>query len=146
MHATELKSLSEMPIFKDVALSKLKLIAIAGAREEHPAGDVIAQMGQPSLSVFIVLKGEIEIVKVADGVPVPMARFGSGYIIGDIAVLVGEPHPATFLAVTPVVVLRLDGSVFMQLVTDVPQLSMALMRDMGRRLLKLSKLYADVQV
>lgn len=144
MHAIELTCLKGMPIFSGVDNAKLKLISIAGVREEHMVQDVVAAAGQPSQSVFIVLEGEIEIVKTDTVVSVPIARFGAGYIIGDIAVLLGEPYPATFVAITPLTVLRLDADVFMQLIRDVPALSLALLRDVSRRVVNLSQNYFAV--
>lgn len=141
MHATDLTCLQGMPIFSGVDNAKLKLIAIAGVREEHLANEIVVAESQPSHSVFIVLEGNVEIVKEDAEVTVPIARFGPGYIIGDIAVLLGEPYPGTFVAVTPLTVLRLDADIFMQLVRDVPQLSLALMRDLGRRVVRLSRNY-----
>jgi CRP-like cAMP-binding protein len=142
MYATDLTCLQGMPIFSGVDNAKLKLIAIAGVREEHPANEIVAAEGQQSRSVFIVLDGQIEIVRENAEVTVPIARFGPGYIIGDIAVLLGEAYPATFVAVTPLTVLRLDADIFMQLIRDVPQLSLALMRDLGRRVIRVSRNYS----
>jgi CRP-like cAMP-binding protein len=143
MYATEIKCLQGMSLFRDVDVAKLKLVAIAGTREEHPASDTIAKAGQPSEAVFIVLEGEIEIVRETDELVVPLFRRGAGYVIGDIAVLLGETYPTTFVALTPVTVLRLEANVFMELVRDVPQISLALMRDLARRVVSLGRLYAD---
>lgn len=143
MYATEMKCLSGMPLFRDVDVAKLKLVAIAGVRQEYPAAEPIVRLGEPSDAVYIVLEGEIEILRETEELTVPIGRMGTGYIIGDIAVLLGEPYPASFVAVTPVEVLKLEADVFMQLVRDVPQLSLALMRDLGRRVIKLSSNYVE---
>lgn len=143
MHAVELKCLQGMPLFRDVALAKLKLVAMTGRRLTYQAGEVIAGIGTTPGAVFIVLMGEIDIQRPSHGTMVSVAKFGEGYVIGDISVLLGEPYLATFVAETPVTVLSLDADTFMQLVRDVPELSMALMRDLGRRVITLSQMYAD---
>jgi CRP-like cAMP-binding protein len=143
MLSTEMKCLQSMPLFRDVDIAKLKLVTLAGVAEEYPATETIARMGEPSEAVYIVIEGEVEILRETEEATVPIARMGRGYIIGDIAVILGEPYPASFVAVTPVEVLRLDAEVFMQLVRDVPQLSLALMKDLGRRVIKLSTNYIE---
>ena len=145
MFVTELKCLSEMPMFRDIGMSKLKLVAIAGSNEQYSTGQPIVQAGDPPGAVLIVLEGEIEIVRETSEVSVPIAGFGTGYIIGDISVLLGQPYTVTVVAISPVNVLRLDADVFLQLIGDVPQFSMALMRDLGRRVLTLTKLFAEAQ-
>lgn len=141
MFAVEMKCLQSMPMFREVSTAKLKLVALAGERLDYQPGEEIIAQGSAPDAVYVVLDGEVELMRTRDDVVVPITRQGEGYIAGDLAVLIGEPAPLTVVAATAATVLKLDARVFMELVREVPQLSMALTQDLARRLLRLGELY-----
>jgi CRP-like cAMP-binding protein len=138
-----MKCLQSMPMFRDVSMAKLKLVALAGQRLDYqPSEEIIAQGSAPD-AVYIVLDGQVEVMRLREDAVVPITKQGEGYIAGDLAVLLGEPAPVTVVAVTAATVLKLDARVFLELVREVPQLSMAMMQDLARRLLRLGELYTQ---
>lgn len=141
MFAVEMKCLQSMPMFRDVSMAKLKLVALAGQRLDYQPGEEIIAQGSAPDAVYIVLDGEVEVMRRREDAVVPITKQGEGYIAGDLAVLLGEPAPVTVAAVTAATVLKLDARVFMELVREVPQLSTAMMQDLARRLLNLGELY-----
>lgn len=143
MFAAEMKCLQSMPMFRDVSMAKLKLLALAGERLVFEASQDIVKQGAVADAVYIVLDGQVELLKVAEDAVVPLARLGEGYIVGDAAVILGAPYPITVVAVTQATLLKVGDKVFMELIREVPQLSMAMMQDLARRLLVMSQSYAD---
>ena len=141
----DIAGLQTSALFRDVPPSKLRLVSMASRRETHPSGDAIVSQGEPSDAVYVVVEGKVEVRRKSNGEDVTVASLDKGYVIGDVAVLLGEPYVATIVAVSPVTVLRIDGDVFLQIVRDVPQISMALIRDLSRRVVSLAQKFADAQ-
>jgi CRP-like cAMP-binding protein len=85
-------------------------------------------------AVYIVLDGEVEIFRErADG-RVRLARLGPGQLIGEIGVLCERTRTATVEAASELQVLRIEKSVFLDFVKELPQLAISIIRELGRRL------------
>jgi CRP-like cAMP-binding protein len=63
-----------------------------------------------------------------------LASFGSGQIVGEVGVLVGDAYPATAQALEPTITLNLRRSEYVDLVRRHPDLAWALITELGRRL------------
>ncbi|MGL5361278.1 MAG: cyclic nucleotide-binding domain-containing protein [Bosea sp. (in: a-proteobacteria)] len=142
MFANEVASLQRLPMFRDVEVARLKLIALAGQRIHFALGDTIIRQGDRAQAVYVMMDGEAEIVRRVDGSTVRLATVGAGALVGEMGVILDQPYSGTILALGPVTALQIDAATFLELVNQVPQLSMALIRELSQRLLTTSELYA----
>jgi len=72
------------------------------------AGQDVVKEGEAAREMFVVIGGELEVVKQADpGSEVRVALFGPGDWFGEMAILDVQPRSATVRAVAPTMLLRI---------------------------------------
>jgi len=102
-------------------------------KEVAPTERLIAQ-GDPGDSLFIIQEGSCTVVVDNDGESHQLARLGAGEVVGEMAVLTGEPRSASVEAETPLKCWQL-GSLDFEAVSDRhPELRMFLTELLGKRL------------
>jgi CRP-like cAMP-binding protein len=141
MLANDVTSLQRIPMFKDVDTAKLKLIVLASQRACYRIGDRLLTEGERADSVFIILEGKANVMRNDGAGEVRIASVESGAVVGEMGVVLDKPYSGTIIAETAVTVLRIDKRTFLDLLTQVPQFSLALIRELANRLLETSNLY-----
>lgn len=141
MLSSEVSSLERIPMFRNVDTAKLKLIAIASQRTNYRSGDTLLSEGDRAETVFIILEGKARVMRADGDKIVKIAEVQSGSVVGEMGVVLDRPYSGTIIAETPVTALRIDKRTFLDLLTKVPQLSLALIRELSSRLLETSNLY-----
>ena len=99
-------------MLREIEISKLKLMAFAGQRIHYQKGEVLFDQGGSSDAVFIILDGEVDVLRVTDTGDVPLARLGVTELIGEMGVLCDKPRTAKIAAYTDVQALRIDKMTF----------------------------------
>ena len=82
------------------------------------AGEVIARQGGPADKFFIVVDGELELVRGDDGQERRVGAFGPGHFFGEMAILRDTSRSATVRAVTPSRLLAMERGAFRDLVAE----------------------------
>lgn len=141
MLSHEVASLQRIPMFREVDAAKLKLIAIASQRANYRSGDRLLTEGDRADTVFIIIEGRAKVVRGEAGAEIEIATVETGSVVGEMGVVLDRPYSGTIVADTPVTALRIDKRTFLDLLTKVPQLSMALIRELAGRVLATSDLY-----
>ncbi len=130
----EVDALRRIPYFAAIEPARLKLLAFASERIALAPGGVLCRQGEPGDAAYIVLDGEAEIVATTeDGVEVQVAQLHGNVVIGEIALLRNSLRTATIKAATAMTVLRIGRDAFFQLIRDVPQLGLEVMRELAER-------------
>jgi CRP/FNR family cyclic AMP-dependent transcriptional regulator len=130
----EIRALQQIPIFQDLEVSKLKLMAFAGQRISYRKDEMIFAQGAASDAVYIILEGEVDVIRLAGSNSVLLARLGKNELIGEMGVLCDKPRNAMIVAHTDVQALRIDKATFIHIVHQVPQLALAIIRELSGRL------------
>jgi CRP-like cAMP-binding protein len=130
----EANTLQQIPMFESIDVGKLKLLAFAGQRISCNPGEILVPQDEASDAVYIVLDGEVDVIRERTEGRVRLARLGRGQIIGEIGVLCDRSRTATVQAASKLQVLRIEKSVFLDFVNELPPLAMAIIRELGRRL------------
>ena len=101
-------------------------------------GEIVVREGEETREMFVIRKGEIEVVKLVGGHEVLLAVLQRGAIFGEMALLEGLPRSATARArgATSLVVLR-PGSLLLQIRRD-PTFAFELLQQMSRRIRELN--------
>ena len=80
------------------------------------AGEVIVREGGPSDKYFIVIEGEVEVVRDAEGDAQTLDTIGPGQFWGEVTIMRDMPRTATMRATKPTTLLSLDRDTFRALV------------------------------
>ncbi len=130
----DVQALKGIPLFAKVEPAKLKLLAFTSERLSFMAGDALFHQGDTADAAYILLEGEAAVlVQTPTGV-VEVARIGRHDIVGEIAILCDVPRTATVEALTDLVTLRISKDGFFNLVTQFPQVGIAIMAELASRL------------
>jgi CRP-like cAMP-binding protein len=77
------------------------------AVQQFRSGEVLIEQGETSRDLFLVLAGDVVVQYTIDQMSAEVGRMGHGAVIGEIALLSGEPRTATVSAASPAFVFRL---------------------------------------
>lgn len=109
-----------------------ELLNLATIAEEVSFGDGedIFQEGEPGDSLFIIVRGQVEVHKGGRSI----AILGARETFGEMALLDSEPRSATVTVVEDVVALRMERDAFFELLAAKRQIALAIIRILTRRL------------
>jgi CRP-like cAMP-binding protein len=139
----DVDALRQIPLFTKVEASKLKLLAFTSERLTFNADQELFRQGDPGDSLYIILEGEAAVIVDTPAGPITVARVGKHGFFGDIAILCDVPRTATVKATQPLTTLRITKDLFFQLVTQFPQISVEIMRELAHRLEKTTRDYRE---
>ena len=131
----EAKQLSRVPLFAGLDSAKLKLLAFTSEQIQFTDGEYLFHLDDPSDSVYLLLKGVMQIVvEHKDGqVEVILDRHQND-LIGEMGVISNTPRSASIRAQGEAVVLRIEADAFMSLLTENASMSLFVMRELSERL------------
>ncbi|MBA2631122.1 MAG: cyclic nucleotide-binding domain-containing protein [Thermoleophilaceae bacterium] len=82
------------------------------------AGEVIVRQGAPADKFFIVVDGDVELVREENGKEHLVGSFGQGQFFGETSIMRGSPRSATVRAAVPSTLLALERETFRDLVAE----------------------------
>jgi len=122
--------LAGCPLFKGIDDEGLVALAERATQVDFPAGHVIARQGEIGTGFFVVIEGQVRVVR--DGKPV--ATLGAGEFFGELSVLDRMPRNAMVAAEVPTTCLALASWDFEAVLLEQPALTLAILRGVARRL------------
>jgi CRP-like cAMP-binding protein len=131
---TEVQSLRQVPMFRDVDPARLKLLAFTSERVQFSNGQRFFSQGDPSDAAYVILDGRASVLLNTPGGDIQVAELGSNALVGEMGILSDTPRSATIMAAEPTTALRIDKRVFLELLAQFPQMSLAIMRELAKRL------------
>jgi CRP-like cAMP-binding protein len=108
-HAAALKG---MNLCRALSSAEVDAIAAIAETREIAAGRELFREGEPGDGLFLVVSGEIDIVKSGPAGPRSLAHLGEGAILGEISLLTSEARSATGRALIDTRVLHLPMQPF----------------------------------
>jgi len=130
---TEVQSLRQVPMFRDIDPARLKLLAFTSDRLSYDEGDVLFRQNEVSDSIYVIVEGKVDVWASAGRDRIWLAEHGPGKIVGEMGVLCDQPRSATVEATSHVVALKIGREVFFDMLGQFPQMSVAVMRELARR-------------
>ena len=134
----DIRRLAAIPLFGDLEIEALRLIAFSGETRMFRTGDVLFREGEAADGGFVLMVGSIAIEsKPTTGRPPPQT-VGPGVLIGERALFSPMARPATATAREPATVLKITRRLFYRVLTEFPgsadRIRKALARDLADRL------------
>jgi CRP-like cAMP-binding protein len=131
--------MQEMPLFRNVDPKQLKVVSMMGEALTYREGERLFEKGDEGDAAYVILEGEIDVLAPANGGEQAVARLGKGEIFGELAVICDQPRSTAIAARTDLEVLRLDRNVVLNLIREFPDISVELVRILGKRLEQTTK-------
>jgi thioredoxin reductase (NADPH) len=107
------------PVFSP---SELAEVAPFGSEQPVAAGQLLFEAGEASYQLFVVLEGEVEIVRLEGAEAAPIAVYGPGGFVGELNLLTGQRRFLTARATRPGRVLVIEQEEFRRLMSLRPAL------------------------
>ena len=131
----KVESLRRAPLFEGLSRKDLVQLARLTEEVEVPAGKVLCEEGEPGREFFVLVEGEVDVIRKGRRV----STRGAGDFVGEIALLEDTTRTATVTAKTPLRVFVLTRQDFRRLVDDNPNVERKIMQALARRLVELSR-------
>lgn len=105
------------------------------------SGEILFNENEESYHFFIVQEGSVEIYKDGDdGVRLPLTVVSEGTAIGEFAMINRSPRSATARAITPVRAAKISEKAYQELLSDLPEWAMSVIKALIDRLHKTNEI------
>jgi cAMP-dependent protein kinase regulator len=94
------------PLFSALDQASLRRLLEVFEVEMVPSGAKVITQGEPGTAAYVVVRGDLDVVRETGEAAIPLARLTAGAIFGEMALLSRAPRTASVVARTPSVVLR----------------------------------------
>ena len=128
--------LKNAEIFARLSAEELKVILDRGRMETHTLGSTIFRIGDPSDSIHVIKSGVVEICRAkGDREKIAVVAYlGESDPIGEMAIMTGSSRASMARVPQKAEVLRIEKGDFMDLLSQIPGLSISLLAILSKRL------------
>lgn len=132
--------LADIGLFGGLSRETLKILAESLPTSRIEAGEIVVAEGDTSTQMFVVIAGELEVVKKGEsGADVRVAVFGPSDWFGEMSIIDVQPRSASVRAVAPTLVLavtadHVENLLYRRDVKDYALFVMNIARELSRRL------------
>lgn len=130
----EVELLRNIPLFRKIEPSKLKLLAFTSERLTFQEGQRLFDQGDMGDAAYIIIEGDAQVKINTDGGEITVASLGKGDVVGEIAILCDVPRTAAVDAATKLITLKITKELFFRLIAEFPEISIEIMRELAARL------------
>jgi signal transduction histidine kinase len=128
------EALRSAPLFAGLSEADLGRLGATVEEQRLSAGELLIREGDRGDAMYVIVSGELEVTKHAEGVELPLARVGPGAIQGEIAAIGGQERAASVRALTDVEVLRIPREGLLALLDAGPEPALALLQTVLERM------------
>ncbi|MBK8575514.1 MAG: patatin-like phospholipase family protein [Elusimicrobia bacterium] len=137
---------SKIPLFTGLTDEDRALVYSLFHEKHLTTGEILFHQGDPGTALHLLMSGQVKTVQEQNGKTHILATLGRrGDVLGEMALLGGEPRPGTATAVEPTVLLELNRSDFEAALGRSPSLAIALSRHLTFRLMQVNQRPAHVR-
>ncbi|MCW9026563.1 MAG: cyclic nucleotide-binding domain-containing protein, partial [Thiovulaceae bacterium] len=124
--------LSKVPLFASLSFDELYNLAKKSNIVEYEVNQEIISQGDRANNLYILLSGEVEIIKNNEKIN----ELHSSDYFGEIAIVAKTKRTATVRAINDVVTLVFSEKAFNEIINNYPNISVQIMKEMTKRLLQ----------
>jgi len=125
--------LRQLPRFDALGSEALGALAEGAVQRSYEPGAVIWLEGAEPKGVFVVLEGEVKIVRSAEGRQHVIHRASAGATLGEVPLFADGSYPASAIAVRPTRCLVLPRERLQRAIDDHPEIARLFLRHLARR-------------
>ncbi|MFH0776787.1 MAG: cyclic nucleotide-binding domain-containing protein [Patescibacteria group bacterium] len=140
MLPTNLAAIKKLSLFADLDAVRDSALIDKIQIKSFPAGEFIFHEGEAGDQLFVIKSGEVEIVRIADGMAEEVAFLEPGDVFGELGALGQKTRNASARAFSNSEVLILDRPTATQLAADVPSFDLLV----GKRFIEREKARAEI--
>lgn len=127
--------LHKIPLFSQLSPADLQRVIEVAREKSYPRNSVILFEDDPGDALYVVARGQVKVVLIGDdGREVILSVLGEGEFFGEMSLLDDEPRSAHVIAMEDSDLLVLRREDFEGILATNPQIALALLREMTRRL------------
>ncbi len=126
--------LREVPIFSELSAEDLQQVADIATEQWFPKDTVIFRQDERGDMLYVIVDGQVDVVRSANGTEQVLAQRGPGDFVGEMAIIDAAPRLASLITRSDVRVLAIDGETFKAIIRERPEVSLAMLRSLSRRL------------
>ncbi len=130
--------LRDIPIFSDLSPEDLQQIAGIAVEQWYPANTTIFRQDEEGNMMFVIVSGHMNVLRTANGREQVLAQRGPGDFVGEMAIIESALRWASLVTRDDVRVLAIDGLTFKGILRERPEVSLAVLRSISRRLKEMS--------
>lgn len=124
------ETIGSIPLFSGLDKKDRERIAGAGREVTFEKGKTILREGEPGLALLLILEGKVEVRKKGK----LLSTLENGGFFGEMTVIDDKPRSADVVAVAPTTCFGLTSWAFAGLVRTYPEIALAVMKELVRRL------------
>jgi CRP/FNR family transcriptional regulator, cyclic AMP receptor protein len=137
-------ALGRVPLFGSLNPRQLAELARVARRYRYDRDETIFYQGDPGDTFYVILSGQVKVgVTSAEGQEAILVVLDAGEGFGEFALLDDQPRSATIEATVPTEVLALRKDDFRRLLRQMPDIAIALLRVLTKRLRDTDQLVQD---
>lgn len=129
------EQLKKVPLFSSSDKAKLNLLAFTSEMMTFREGEYLFRLGEPSDSVYVVLKGTVDVIYDEDPEKITIiASLGQNHMLGEMGVFLNAPRSASMLATSQVQTLKIPADRFIKLATETPEIALSVMKELSAKI------------
>lgn len=132
-------ALKNIELFHDIPGEVLADIAALLEEETYEKGQYIVNEGDLGKELFMIVKGEVEVV--AGGNVVAVMKEGAGF--GEMALIDSQPRSADIIAKNDVLVLKMESDDFLEILKQRDEVALGVIRVLTGRIRELNAKLAE---
>ncbi|WP_084540045.1 cyclic nucleotide-binding domain-containing protein [Azorhizobium doebereinerae] len=125
--------LQGVPTFKVLAPEALRILAISAEQQRLRPGEVLFQAGDAADCGYVVAAGRLEVFSGSPGKRRGTLEALPGALIGETALLLDRPRPATAAAVEASTVMRIPRTTFLRVLESFPEAAVEMRQAFAQR-------------
>jgi len=126
--------LKKVPLFENLTDEELFALAKISFEKDFKPGEIILQENEPGHELFIIVSGEVEIVKQKEGKQISLARMGPFNSMGEMSIFDSQPRSASAIARKETRVLILPEEAIRDVVLEFPEIGIEIIKVLARKL------------
>ncbi|HVL81686.1 MAG TPA: Crp/Fnr family transcriptional regulator [Actinomycetota bacterium] len=139
-----MSSLGGTPLFAGLGADALAALESRAVRRRYRAGSVVFCQGEPGTRCYAIMSGAVKVSAFnPDGKEAVLAVLGPGDVFGELALFDEAPRSADALVIETAELLSLDRDDVTAAIEQYPQVSLALLRILSRRLRRANEALQD---
>jgi signal transduction histidine kinase len=124
----------DSPFLRQLAAAGRDLLSEVMTEQHYQQGEFIFQEGEIGDAMYIIWSGRVAVIKGDIQSPIVLGYRGAGEIIGEMALLEGQPRSATIIALEDLRLLRIKREDFEQLLSSNSAVGMGILGTLSARL------------